>query len=74
MEIKRILTLVDEVRSLSGRRTEPPLRKSAAESILSFVSESFIGANDWKGENSLRLNFETGTENMCPKYGLSVVA
>ena len=34
MEIKRILTFVDEVRSLAGRRTEPPLRKSAAVAIV----------------------------------------
>src|SRR5262249_22333034 len=29
MEIKRILSFVDEVRSEAGRRAEPPLRKSA---------------------------------------------
>ena len=29
MEIKRILTFLDEVRSEAGRRTEPPLRKAA---------------------------------------------
>ena len=34
MEIKRILTFVDEVRSLAGRRAEPPLRKSAAVAIV----------------------------------------
>lgn len=34
MEISRILTFFDEVRSASGRRTEPPLRKSAAVAIV----------------------------------------
>ena len=34
MEIKRILTFVDEVRSLAGRPAEPPLRKSAAVAIV----------------------------------------
>lgn len=34
MQIKRVLTFFDEVRSESGRRTEPPLRKSAAVAIV----------------------------------------
>lgn len=34
MEITRILTLLDEVRSESGRRTEPPLRKCAVAAIV----------------------------------------
>src|SRR5579863_6442734 len=34
MDIKRILSFVDEVRSEAGRRTEPPLRKSAAVAIV----------------------------------------
>lgn len=34
MEIKRILTFVDEVRTESGRRTDPPLRKSAVAAIV----------------------------------------
>jgi hypothetical protein len=34
MEIERILTFFDEVRSEAGRRTEPPLRKSAAVAIV----------------------------------------
>jgi len=34
MEIKRILTFFEEVRSDSGRRTEPPLRKSAAVAVV----------------------------------------
>jgi hypothetical protein len=34
MEIKRILTFVDEVRAESGRRADPPLRKSAAVAIV----------------------------------------
>ena len=34
MEIKRILTFVDEVRSEAGRRADPPLRKSAAVAIV----------------------------------------
>jgi hypothetical protein len=34
MEIKRILTFFDEVRSEAGRRTEPPLRKAAAVAIV----------------------------------------
>ena len=28
MDIKRILSFVDEVRSQAGRRAEPPLRKA----------------------------------------------
>lgn len=34
MEIKRILTFFEEVRSDGGRRTEPPLRKSAAVAVV----------------------------------------
>jgi hypothetical protein len=34
MQIKRILTFFDEVRSEAGRRTDPPLRKSAAVAIV----------------------------------------
>jgi hypothetical protein len=34
MDVKRILTFVDEVRSEAGRRTEPPLRKAAVVAIL----------------------------------------
>jgi hypothetical protein len=34
MEIVRILTYFDELRSESGRRIEPPLRKSAAVAIV----------------------------------------
>jgi Amino acid synthesis len=40
MEIKRILTFVHEVRSEAGRRTEPPLRKSA---VVAIVSNPFAG-------------------------------
>ena len=40
MEIKRILSFVDEVRSESGRRTEPPLRKSA---VVAIVQNPFAG-------------------------------
>src|SRR6476619_5935940 len=34
MDIKRILSFVDEVRREAGRRTEPPLRKSAVVAIV----------------------------------------
>jgi hypothetical protein len=34
MEIKRIITFLDEVRSEAERRTEPPLRKIAAVAIV----------------------------------------
>jgi hypothetical protein len=34
MEITRILIFLDEVRSESGRRTEPPLRKCAVAAIV----------------------------------------
>jgi Amino acid synthesis len=40
MEIKRILTFVDEVRGEAGRRTEPPLRKSA---VVAIVPNPFAG-------------------------------
>jgi hypothetical protein len=40
MEIKRILTFLDEVRSQSGKRTEPPLRKSA---VVAIVQNPFAG-------------------------------
>jgi hypothetical protein len=34
MEIKRILTVFEEVRSEAGKPTDPPLRKSAAVAVL----------------------------------------
>ena len=34
MEIKRILTFCDEVRSEAGQRTQPPLRKSAVVAVV----------------------------------------
>jgi hypothetical protein len=34
MQIKRILTFVDELRSEAGRPTEPPLRKAAAVAVV----------------------------------------
>lgn len=40
MEIRRILTFCDEVRSEAGRRTEPPLRKSA---VVAVVHNPFAG-------------------------------
>jgi hypothetical protein len=40
MDIKRILSFVDEVRSEAGRRTEPPLRKSA---VVAIVRNPFAG-------------------------------
>lgn len=40
MEIKRILSFVDEVRSEAGRRAEPPLRKSA---VVAIVQNPFAG-------------------------------
>ena len=40
MEIKRILTFVDEVRAEAGRRSEPPLRKSA---VVAIVQNPFAG-------------------------------
>ena len=40
MKIKRILTFVDEVRSKSGRRADPPLRKSA---VVAIVQNPFAG-------------------------------
>jgi hypothetical protein len=40
MEIKRILTFCDEVRSEAGQRTEPPLRKSA---VVAVVHNPFAG-------------------------------
>src|ERR1700723_4627130 len=40
MDIKRILSFVDEVRSEAGRRTEPPLRKAA---VVAIVQSPFAG-------------------------------
>ncbi len=40
MEIKRILTFVDEVRTEAGRRADPPLRKSA---VVAIVQNPFAG-------------------------------
>src|SRR5271155_1088167 len=40
MEIKRILTFTDEVRAEAGRRTDPPLRKSA---VVAIVHNPFAG-------------------------------
>ena len=40
MDIKRILTFCDEVRSEAGRRTEPPLRKCA---VVAVVHNPFAG-------------------------------
>jgi hypothetical protein len=40
MDIKRILSFVDEVRSEAGRRTEPPLRKCA---VVAIVQNPFAG-------------------------------
>jgi hypothetical protein len=40
MDIKRILSFVDEVRSEAGRRTEPPLRKAA---VVAIVQNPFAG-------------------------------
>lgn len=40
MEIKRILSFVDEVRSEAGRRAAPPLRKSA---VVAIVQNPFAG-------------------------------
>jgi len=40
MEIKRILTFVDEVRSEAGQRTQPPLRKAA---VVAIVQNPFAG-------------------------------
>ena len=34
MDSKRILTFRDEVRSQTGRHSEPPLRKSAAVAVV----------------------------------------
>lgn len=40
MEIKRILTFADELRAEAGRRSEPPLRKSA---VVAIVHNPFAG-------------------------------